>query len=470
MSSRGSELEAGAMIGGYRIDYLISRGGMGVVYRASNLALNRIYALKVLAPELADDDQFRERFRREIRLAASLHHPNVVAIHYAGEHDGMLFLAMDLIDGTDLRQVIMRSGALHPERAVELLAQITSALDAAHRKGLVHRDVKPANVLISVKDCEEHAYLTDFGLAKRFDNATALTVKGDVVGTVDYMPPEQITGNRTDARSDIYALGCVLFQMLTGKVPYHREHSVATLFAHVYEPPPSLEGPIAASHPTLGPVIAKAMAKDPADRHLSAGALHRHSHDRRDRRSPAGGRAQRGGWRTNAGRDRGPTDCDGATARARGSGSPIRPGHQDPRRLGQFAVRRTAVRFVARRRERAADRAQRAGDRTAPGHPGDHGAPERTGSGTGPRDSDARERVGDRCGPRRRGDGRGSTGTRGRRRASSTGQRIVLQQKSLADRCGPRGRCRRGRRGDRPRLELQTVSHSPGRRAICDAA
>jgi serine/threonine protein kinase len=275
MSSRGSELEAGAMIGGYRIDYLISRGGMGVVYRASNLALNRIYALKVLAPELADDDQFRERFRREIRLAASLHHPNVVAIHYAGEHDGMLFLAMDLIDGTDLRQVIMRSGALHPERAVELLAQITSALDAAHRKGLVHRDVKPANVLISVKDGEEHAYLTDFGLAKRFDNATALTVKGDVVGTVDYMPPEQITGNRTDARSDIYALGCVLFQMLTGKVPYHREHSVATLFAHVYEPPPSLEGPIAASHPTLGPVIAKAMAKDPADRHLSAGDLTR---------------------------------------------------------------------------------------------------------------------------------------------------------------------------------------------------
>jgi serine/threonine protein kinase len=275
MSPRGSQLEAGSLVGGYRIDYLIGRGGMGMVYRASNLALNRIYALKVLAPELADDVQFRERFKREIRIAASLHHPNVVGIHYAGEHEGMLFLAMDLVDGTDLREVIVRSGALHPERAVDLLAQITSALDAAHGKGLVHRDVKPANVLISVKDGEEHAYLTDFGLAKRFDNATALTVKGDVVGTVDYMPPEQITGNHTDARSDIYALGCVLFQMLTGKVPYEREHSVATLFAHVYEPPPSLEGPIAASHPTLGPVIAKAMAKEPGERYLSAGDLTR---------------------------------------------------------------------------------------------------------------------------------------------------------------------------------------------------
>ena len=275
MSKSGSELEAGALVGGYRIDYLISRGGMGMVYRATNPALNRIYALKVLAPELAEDDLFRERFRRETRIAASLNHPNVVAIHDAGEHDGMLFLAMDLVDGTDLRDLIIRTGRLDPERALELLAQITSALDAAHAKGLVHRDVKPANILISVRNREEHAYLTDFGLAKRFDNATALTVQGNVVGTVDYMPPEQIMGNRTDARADIYALGCVLFQMLTGKVPYQREHSVATLFAHVYEPPPSLEGPSAASHPTLGPVIAKAMAKDPAERYLSAGDLTR---------------------------------------------------------------------------------------------------------------------------------------------------------------------------------------------------
>lgn len=263
------------MIGGYRIDGLISRGGMGMVYRATNLTLNRGYALKVVAPELADDDDFRERFKREIRIAASLNHPNVVGIHYAGEHEGMLFLAMDLVEGTDLRQLIADGGALAPQRAVAILGQVTSALDAAHEKGLVHRDVKPANILISVKGGREHAYLTDFGLAKRFDNATAMTVKGAVVGTVDYMPPEQITGGATDARTDVYALGCVFFQMLTGKVPYRREHSVATLFAHVYDPPPSLEGPAAAAHPTLGPVIAKAMAKAAADRYPSAGDLGR---------------------------------------------------------------------------------------------------------------------------------------------------------------------------------------------------
>jgi hypothetical protein len=263
------------VIGGYRIDGLVSRGGMGMVYRATNLTLNRGYALKVIAPELADDDDFRERFKREIRIAASLNHPNVVGIHYAGEHEGMLFLAMDFVEGTDLRELIAERGALAPERAVAILVQVTSALDAAHEKGLVHRDVKPANILISVEHGTEHAYLTDFGLAKRFDNATAMTVKGAVVGTVDYMPPEQITGDATDARTDVYALGCVFFQMLTGKVPYRREHSVATLFAHVYDPPPSLEGPAAAAHPTLGPVIAKAMAKASADRYVSAGDLGR---------------------------------------------------------------------------------------------------------------------------------------------------------------------------------------------------
>ena len=136
----------------------------------------------------------------------------------------------------------MKQGALDPNRAVDLLEQFASALDAAHRRGLVHRDVKPANILITVKDGEEHAYLTDFGLAKKFDTASGLTAKGSIVGTVDYMAPEQITGSRTDARTDIYALGCVFYQMLTGKVPYERDNSVATLFAHVHEPPPPLEG------------------------------------------------------------------------------------------------------------------------------------------------------------------------------------------------------------------------------------
>jgi serine/threonine protein kinase len=271
VGARGSQLETGTVVAGYRIDGLISRGGMGMVYRATNLTLNRGYALKVIAPELADDDEFRLRFQREIRIAASLDHPNVVPIHYAGEHEGMLFLAMDYVDGTDLRNLITRDGALVPTRAVAILAQVTSALDAAHHNGLVHRDVKPANILICTKDGDEHAFLTDFGLAKRFDNATAVTMKGAVVGTVDYMPPEQITGDPTDARTDIYALGCVFFQMLTGKVPYQRDNSVATLFAHVYDAPPSLVGPAAAAHATLGPVIAKAMAKSAAERYLSAG-------------------------------------------------------------------------------------------------------------------------------------------------------------------------------------------------------
>ena len=271
MAVRGDQLQSGSVVGGYRVDELIGRGGMGLVYRATNVALNRIYALKVLAPALAEDEQFRQRFRREVRIAASLHHPNIVGIHYAGEHEGMLFFVMDYVIGTDLRAILLKQGALGPARAVDLLEQCASALDAAHRGGLVHRDVKPANILITVKEGQEHAYLTDFGLAKKFDGASALTAKGLMVGTVDYMAPEQITGSRTDARTDVYALGCVFYQMLTGKVPYERENSVATLFAHVHDPPPPLEGEITDTYPAFVPVLEKAMAKESGDRYLSAG-------------------------------------------------------------------------------------------------------------------------------------------------------------------------------------------------------
>src|SRR6185437_7696861 len=187
MEVRGDQLGRGSIIGGYRIDELIGRGGMGLVYRATNVALNRIYALKVLAPGLAEDEGFRQRFKREMRIAASLHHPNIVGIHYAGEQDGMLFFVMDYVTGTDLREILMKQGALDPDRAVDLLDQFASALDAAHRRGLVHRDVKPGNIMITVKEGEEHAYLTDFGLAKKFDTVSGLTSKGHVVGTVDYM-------------------------------------------------------------------------------------------------------------------------------------------------------------------------------------------------------------------------------------------------------------------------------------------
>jgi tRNA A-37 threonylcarbamoyl transferase component Bud32 len=275
MEIRGGQLERGSVVAGYRVDSVISRGGMGVVYRVTNVALHKVYALKTLTPELTDDPQFRERFKREIWIAASIEHPNVVGIHYAGEHEGVLFLVMDFVYGTDLRQLLQESGALEPDRAVDLLVQFASALDSAHAKGLVHRDVKPANMLITVRDGHEHGYLTDFGIAKRSDNIGALTSTGAVVGTVHYMAPEQVTGDHTDARTDVYALGCVFYQMLTGMVPYDRENSIATLFAHVHDPPPALPDDLAGLYPTFGAVIEKAMAKKPEDRYLSAGDLAR---------------------------------------------------------------------------------------------------------------------------------------------------------------------------------------------------
>ena len=271
MPVRGDELERGRVIGGYRVDELISRGGMGLVYRVTHVALNRIYALKVLDPALGEDEQFRERFRREVRIAASLNDPNIVGIHYAGDDEGLLFFVMDYVTGTDLRQVLLKDGAIEPVRAVDLLEQSASALDAAHRRGLVHRDVKPANILITVRDGQEHAYLTDFGLAKKFDTATGLTAKGHLVGTVDYMAPEQITGAHTDARTDVYALGCVFYQMLSGKVPYERDNSIATLFAHVNDPPPPLADEVRDTHPAFSAVLEKAMAKESGDRYFSAG-------------------------------------------------------------------------------------------------------------------------------------------------------------------------------------------------------
>ncbi|HEY2655357.1 MAG TPA: serine/threonine-protein kinase [Solirubrobacteraceae bacterium] len=275
MSLRGGRLERGAELGGYRIEQQIGQGGMGIVYRVTNVALGRVYALKVLAPELADDEQFRQRFQREMRIAASIDHPNVVGIHYAGEQDGNLFLAMDYVHGEDLRQLILRDGAVNPERAVGILTQVGFALDAAHAKGLVHRDIKPGNMLLTVRDGEERAYLTDFGLAKRSSTLAELTVAGSIVGTADYMAPEQVSGEPSDARTDIYALGCVFFQMLTGKVPYERETTLATMFAHVNDPPPVLEPPLVEDYPEFTPVVQQAMAKAPDDRYMSAGDLAR---------------------------------------------------------------------------------------------------------------------------------------------------------------------------------------------------
>ncbi|MGH2846975.1 MAG: serine/threonine-protein kinase, partial [Thermoleophilaceae bacterium] len=269
-----AELSTGAVVAGYRIEDVAGRGGMGVVYRATQLALDRPAALKVIAPDLADDVMFRERFKRESHTAASIDHPNVLPVYEAGETDGQLYIAMRYVEGTDLRELIRREGQLPPARTVRVLEQVAAALDAAHRRGLVHRDVKPANVLIA-QNGDEHVYLTDFGLTKHAASVGGVTKTGQFVGTPDYTAPEQIRGERADARTDVYALGCVLFQALTGRVPFERDSEVAKIYAHMTDPPPSLAsaGPDAAA--PLDGVVGRALAKDPGDRYPSAGDLGR---------------------------------------------------------------------------------------------------------------------------------------------------------------------------------------------------
>ena len=211
----------GTVFGGYRVESFVARGGMGVVYRATQLALDRIVALKVVAPEFADDAEFRERFGREARLAASLDHPNILPIYEAGEIDGQLFISMRFVQGTDLKSLIDQS-ALAPPRAAAIVAQVANALDAAHGRGLIHRDVKPGNILIAQEYGQERAYLTDFGLSKKLAAGTRLTRTGFMVGTLDYVAPEQVQGGDVDGRVDTYALACVLFESVTKQVPFER--------------------------------------------------------------------------------------------------------------------------------------------------------------------------------------------------------------------------------------------------------
>ena len=253
----------GSTFAGYRVDSLAGRGGMGVVYRATDLSLERPVALKLIAPELAEDKRFRERFLREPKLAASIDHPNVIPIYEAGEHDGQLYLAMRFVDGQDLKTILQRDGKLAPQRALDLLGQVAGALDAAHRRALVHRDVKPANVLL---DEDDHVYLTDFGITKQLGGTSTDTDR--VVGTLDYLAPEQIRGDPVDGRTDCYALGCVLYECLSGKAPFRRATEAETLWAHMQEEPASLRG-----HPKLDPVLRKALAKDREDRYGSCAEL-----------------------------------------------------------------------------------------------------------------------------------------------------------------------------------------------------
>jgi hypothetical protein len=258
----------GAELAGYRIEAVAGRGGMGVVYRAWHLGLERPVALKVIAPDLAARDEFRARFRRESRLAAALDHPHVLPIYEAGEHDGVLFIAMRWVDGTDLGRELTRSASgLSVDRAVTLTAQVAGALDAAHARGLIHRDVKPANVLLVDEGSIEHAYLADFGLAKR-DDTDGMTETGRWLGTPDYAAPEQIAGGEVGPAADVYALGCVLFATLTGRPPFERESAVAVAYAQIHDPPPRTGVSRA-----LDDVVARALAKDPERRFQSASEL-----------------------------------------------------------------------------------------------------------------------------------------------------------------------------------------------------
>ena len=261
-------------IGRYRLDGELGRGGMGVVYAAYDVQHGRAVALKVISPEIVQDEEFAARFQREARIAVSLEHPHVVPVYETGEEDGALFIAMRRVDGPDLGKVVRDIGALSVERVVRLTRQIGSALDAAHAKGLVHRDVKPGNVLLTGTDDEEHAYLTDFGLAREAASDSGLTNTGQWMGTADYVAPEQIEGGTVSARTDVYSLGCVVFELLTGDIPF-TGLLVRKLFAHSQDPLPSIGHVAGPNSGRIDEVLARATEKVPADRFLSAGDLGR---------------------------------------------------------------------------------------------------------------------------------------------------------------------------------------------------
>ena len=263
-------LEKGTTLGGYRIDGVIGQGGMGVVYEATQLSLMRTVALKVVAPDLSGDVAFRERFRREGLLQAQMEHPHIITVHEAGESEHGLFLAMRLVRGPSLKDLIV-ARELDPARSLRLVGQVADALETAHEAGLIHRDIKPQNILVGARD---HAYLADFGLTKA-PGGTSLTTTGHFVGTIDYVSPEQIRGEAASNRSDIYSLGAVLYECLTGVVPFPKDSQAAVLYAHLSQPPPRVTERRDELPSALDDVIATAMAKEPADRYASGGELMR---------------------------------------------------------------------------------------------------------------------------------------------------------------------------------------------------
>jgi serine/threonine-protein kinase len=267
------ELAVGSMFAGYLVEGVAGAGGMGVVYRARQVALDRVVAVKLISSQLAGDQSFRERFQREAQVTASIDHPNVIPVYEAGEHDGQLYLVMKYVEGTDLGAAIAREGRLPTEHAARIVSEVAAALDAAHAAGLVHRDIKPGNVLISGSPGSGRVYLTDFGLTKRAASNASLTGTGHWVGTLHYVPPEQIRGQRVDARADVYSLGCLLYEALTGAVPFEREDEIATMFAHMQDEPPLPSARTGVAD--FDAIVRRAMAKAPDDRYQSAGDLGR---------------------------------------------------------------------------------------------------------------------------------------------------------------------------------------------------
>ncbi|MFI5523227.1 serine/threonine-protein kinase [Streptomyces platensis] len=260
----------GRQLAGYLLQDEIGRGGMAVVYRAEDLRLGRTVAVKLLAPELARNDTFRQRFAHESRVAAAIDHPHIVPVFEAGETEGVLYIAMRYVQGRDLRALLDRDGPLSLETACRIALQVASALDAAHAHDLVHRDVKPGNILIAEgtdSDRPEHAYLTDFGLTKKSLSLTGFTSVGQFVGTLDYVAPEQISGRPVDGRCDVYSLACVLFEMLTGAPPFRRDDDMALLWAHQYDPPPAMTELRPDLPETVDAVFAQSLAKAPENRY-----------------------------------------------------------------------------------------------------------------------------------------------------------------------------------------------------------
>jgi serine/threonine-protein kinase len=270
------DFSAGAQIASYQLEEEIGRGGMAVVYRARDVRLDRWVALKVLALDYAQDEAFRQRFIRESRTAASVDHPNIIPIFDAGEAGGVLYIAMRYVAGHDVHSLLHSAGPLRVARALSIVGQVASALDAAHACGLVHRDVKPANMLLGgVADTgrPDHVYLSDFGISKQLNATSSLTMTGQVLGTLNYLAPEQIEGRQVDGRSDAYALACTAFELLAGAPPFRRDENMAVMWAQLNAAPPALTSLRPGLPPAVDRVLARGLAKSPAERFASCVAF-----------------------------------------------------------------------------------------------------------------------------------------------------------------------------------------------------